>query len=78
VSVSTGIAIFPDHGSTAAALLHAADAALYRAKARGGDRVEVANGRPGRVKTGQTESGCVTTCLTGDADPATVRTGLIP
>jgi diguanylate cyclase (GGDEF)-like protein/PAS domain S-box-containing protein len=32
VTFSIGLAVFPDHGSTSAALMKAADAALYRAK----------------------------------------------
>jgi diguanylate cyclase (GGDEF)-like protein/PAS domain S-box-containing protein len=39
VECSTGVATYPDHGSTVAALLKSADAALYRAKAAGGARV---------------------------------------
>lgn len=37
-SLSIGIAVYPDHGATPGALLHAADAAMYQAKrlARGG------------------------------------------
>jgi two-component system cell cycle response regulator len=37
---SIGVASFPEHGSTGRKLVAAADAALYRAKAGGGDRVE--------------------------------------
>ncbi|MFZ5449787.1 MAG: diguanylate cyclase [Thermodesulfobacteriota bacterium] len=42
-TVSLGIAIFPDHGATGEDLLRAADNALYRAKAAGRNRVEVAD-----------------------------------
>ncbi|MHB8658733.1 MAG: bifunctional diguanylate cyclase/phosphohydrolase [Solirubrobacteraceae bacterium] len=35
VTISIGIATFPDHAETAASLLHAADVALYEAKASG-------------------------------------------
>lgn len=42
MTVSLGVAVFPEHGETAPALLHAADTALYRAKERGRDRVELA------------------------------------
>jgi len=42
LTVSAGVATFPEHGKTGAALLQAADAALYRAKAEGRDRVLVA------------------------------------
>ncbi len=42
VTVSVGIATFPDHGVTGEALLAAADVALYEAKAEGRDRVVVA------------------------------------
>ena len=39
VTLSFGVAVYPDHGQTSEALLRAADAALYRAKAEGRDRV---------------------------------------
>lgn len=42
VSLSCGVAIFPEHGADANSLLRAADQALYRAKDRGRDRVESA------------------------------------
>jgi diguanylate cyclase (GGDEF)-like protein len=42
VTVSIGSAVFPEDGGSAASLLRAADAALYRAKARGRDRAEAA------------------------------------
>lgn len=42
VTVSIGVATCPEHGTSTAALLQAADAALYCAKARGRDRVEIA------------------------------------
>jgi len=42
VTVSVGVAGLPQHGSSAKELLEAADAALYRAKREGRDRVAVA------------------------------------
>jgi diguanylate cyclase (GGDEF)-like protein len=42
VTLSAGIAAFPDHGITGEALVQAADAALYRAKASGRDQVVTA------------------------------------
>ncbi len=42
VTVSIGVAAFPKHGRTAEAIVHAADAALYRSKQEGRDRVIVA------------------------------------
>jgi diguanylate cyclase (GGDEF)-like protein len=39
ITVSMGVAAAPDHGTTRDALLRAADAALYRAKAAGRDRI---------------------------------------
>jgi two-component system, cell cycle response regulator len=42
VSVSIGIAVFPDHGVTPAAVLGAADDALYAAKAAGRDAYRIA------------------------------------
>lgn len=42
LTVSFGVASFPEHGSTSSALIQAADAALYRAKTQGRNRVVVA------------------------------------
>ncbi len=42
VTLSLGVATFPDHGASGHALLLAADAALYRAKHEGRDRLVVA------------------------------------
>lgn len=43
VQVSIGIASYPEDGASASVLAHAADLALYRAKSRGRDRVELAD-----------------------------------
>jgi two-component system, cell cycle response regulator len=50
VTVSIGIAVFPDNGATGAAVLDAADDALYAAKADGRDTYRVA-GTPALVPT---------------------------
>ena len=42
VTLSIGVAVFPDHGSTSEVLIRAADTALYHAKREGQDRVVVA------------------------------------
>ena len=42
VTVSVGIAALPNHGTSSKVLLEAADAALYRAKREGRDRVVLA------------------------------------
>jgi diguanylate cyclase (GGDEF)-like protein len=39
ITVSAGVAIYPDHGPTGDAVLRAADAALYQAKSRGRNRI---------------------------------------
>lgn len=43
ISASVGIAFLPDHGETAELLLMRADAAMYLAKGRGGNRVAIAD-----------------------------------
>jgi diguanylate cyclase (GGDEF)-like protein/PAS domain S-box-containing protein len=43
ISASVGLAVFPDHGQTAEALLRSAEAALNRAKTGGGDCIVVAS-----------------------------------
>jgi diguanylate cyclase (GGDEF)-like protein len=50
VTLSIGISMFPDHGTSAQAVLHAADTALYRAKNSGRNRVVMA---PGAEETEQ-------------------------
>jgi diguanylate cyclase (GGDEF)-like protein len=58
VSASLGVAVFPEHGATAEAVVRAADTALYQAKADGRDRVSVGPALPlagphsGRFVTG--------------------------
>jgi diguanylate cyclase (GGDEF)-like protein len=42
-TISLGVAIYPDHGSTGDDVLRSADKALYRAKSEGRDRVVVAD-----------------------------------
>jgi diguanylate cyclase (GGDEF)-like protein/PAS domain S-box-containing protein len=48
VTMSVGVAAYPDHGTSAAQLILAADSAMYLAKAQGRDRVVVAGGSEGR------------------------------
>ena len=43
VTLSLGVAVFPENGSTSTGILRAVDAALYRAKREGRGRVVVAN-----------------------------------
>jgi diguanylate cyclase (GGDEF)-like protein len=43
LTLSLGVAVFPEHGSTYDEILRAVDAALYRAKRDGRDRVSVAD-----------------------------------
>ncbi len=44
VTISAGVATFPDHGPTGEEVVRAADAALFRAKKAGRDRVMLAEG----------------------------------
>ncbi len=48
VTVSCGIGLFPDHGTSAEVVMKAADRALYRAKQQGRDRVVLADAAPGQ------------------------------
>ena len=49
VTISIGLAAYPEHGLAGDTLLHAADAALYRAKREGRDRVVIGEAEiPGR------------------------------
>ena len=43
VTISLGVASFPEHGDDAQAIISKADAALYQAKKRGRDRVVLAS-----------------------------------
>ena len=43
LTISVGVATFPNDSSTATGLLQAADAALYAAKDRGRNRIEAFN-----------------------------------
>ena len=43
VTLSLGVAVFPEDGATSTAILKAVDTALYRAKHAGSGRVVVAN-----------------------------------
>jgi diguanylate cyclase (GGDEF)-like protein len=45
VTISLGLAVYPEHGRSVEALLQAADLALYQAKRGGRDRLAVAGGR---------------------------------
>jgi diguanylate cyclase (GGDEF)-like protein len=48
VTISLGVAAFPVHGATVEDVIHAADEAVYKAKAKGRDRVVVAGTKPRR------------------------------
>jgi diguanylate cyclase (GGDEF)-like protein len=55
VTMSVGVAAYPEHGTSVEQLILAADSAMYRAKAQGRDRVVVASasgGRPIEVSAG--------------------------
>lgn len=42
ITISVGVAVFPQHGETRTQLIQAADAALYQSKTQGRDRVVIA------------------------------------
>jgi diguanylate cyclase (GGDEF)-like protein len=51
ITISLGVAIFPDHGSDAVAILKAADVALYQAKHGGRNRVIMSEERAEQPRT---------------------------
>jgi diguanylate cyclase (GGDEF)-like protein len=57
VTISAGVATFPEHGETATGLLHAADTAVYDAKLGGRDRVRVALPPTARTTLGHESNG---------------------
>jgi diguanylate cyclase (GGDEF)-like protein len=57
VTISVGIAAYPDHGTTAQEMINAADKAMYRAKSSGRNRIVVADAA---VEPGPTGSEPVT------------------
>jgi len=63
LTISVGVAAYPEHGSSGKELLAAADAAMYRAKAAGRNRVEHAAGNPGPARPPEREP---TTELAGE------------
>jgi len=50
VRISIGIAFFPTHGRDVESLIHSADLALYRAKSRGRNRVELHETEPATIR----------------------------
>ncbi|MEV6298078.1 diguanylate cyclase [Actinoplanes sp. NPDC051861] len=66
ISVSIGIAVFPEHGSTAQEVLDAADEALYAAKNAGRDTYRLAEGVSRGVPEGHFDS---TAAVTGGPQP---------
>jgi predicted signal transduction protein with EAL and GGDEF domain len=75
VTVSIGVAVYPDHGATGAAVLEAADDALYQAKGGGRDGHRVARAK-GEVAQGaaprdQVTEGVVVRTVSGDAATVT-------
>ncbi len=43
ITFSIGVSVFPEHGDTQASVIESADAALYRAKTEGRDRICIAS-----------------------------------
>jgi diguanylate cyclase (GGDEF)-like protein len=71
LTASAGVACHPAHAADKSALISAADAALYRAKAAGKDRTEVGGSRPARSRRKRQSAGRspVLTDTAGAAEP---------
>jgi diguanylate cyclase (GGDEF)-like protein len=48
ITISVGVATFPEHGKDAESLINSADAALYEAKEKGRNRVVLADAEVGK------------------------------
>ncbi len=56
LTVSTGIAVLPHHGTVLDELVRAADVAMYQAKHAGGDRYQMSTHRPDKRRTGRSSA----------------------
>jgi len=50
ITLSAGVALYPQHGDTVTTVMRAADAALYRAKREGRDRIPLQKSNPDLIK----------------------------
>jgi diguanylate cyclase (GGDEF)-like protein len=57
VTASLGVALYPDHGGSAEALMRAADRALYEAKRAGRDQVRICDRDSLRVRRSKSTAG---------------------
>jgi diguanylate cyclase (GGDEF)-like protein len=75
ISVSIGIAVYPEHGGTAQQVLDAADDALYAAKKAGRDTYRLAGGSDGAGAVDVSKSSVSQAAPDGHFDPASSPAG---
>lgn len=78
ITVSIGIASFPDHGSTPDELVKAADDALYQAKRAGKNRIVIAGAKEDLLQKGISSSGLNTGSSYPGEPPCPVSSRLFP
>ena len=75
ITMSIGVAAFPEHGQDLDEVVHAADQAMYRAKREGGDRVALAPPGVARTSGGLAQPNAPSMPADAEAMPATLPEG---
>jgi hypothetical protein len=75
ITMSIGVAAFPEHGQDLDEVVHAADQAMYQAKREGGDRVALAPPGVARTSGGLAQPNAPSMPADAEAMPATLPEG---
>jgi diguanylate cyclase (GGDEF)-like protein len=77
-TLSLGIAIYPDHGTDTDSLIRSADGAMYKAKARGGNRWQIGDSEAPTVRTGELPPRHAGSRMDSGAQPGSATVALAP